>query len=104
MGSRTPELLQARSDWLDDQLRRLESKPYSELFALPRRTKLATPPHLNGLKFYVSRKRGDNGGVEVSVREYTRFLFIFEGSIGPSFEKLSDETIIREETDHDPED
>jgi hypothetical protein len=101
MSSRPPELLQARREWLDAQLRQLEPKSYSELAALPRRTPLAAPPHLSSLKFYISRKQGENGGVEVSVREYTRFLLIFEGSVGPSFEKLPDGTLIRENLEHD---
>src|SRR4051812_47216331 len=104
MTTRTPELLNARSEWLDAHLRQLEFKSYSELALLPRRTALAAPPHLSGLKFYISRRPGDNGGVQVSVREYTRFLMIFEGSVGPSFEKLPDGAIVREDLQHDEED
>ena len=44
-----------------------------------------------------------DNGVEISVREYVRFL-IFETSMGPSFEMLPNGEIIREEYEHDPED
>lgn len=104
MARRTPALLEARGEWLDAQLRLLEAKSFAELSALPRRSPLAAPPHLTGLKFYVSRKRGESGGVAVSVREYSRFLLVFEGSIGPSFEKLPDGTIVRPDGVHDDED
>jgi len=104
MPKRTKELLEAGWRWQEEQLAVLERKTYTELAALGRKSPLRCPPHLNGLKFYVSRKPGDNGGIEISVREYTRFLLIFEGSIGPSFEMLPDGRVIREVDDHDPED
>lgn len=104
MGSARHHLLEARRAWLDEQLRVFQIKTYEELAALPKRSALAGPPHLPGMKFHVSRKTGPNGGVEVSVREHSRFLFIFEGSVGPSFEKLRDGTLVVEEESGEPED
>jgi hypothetical protein len=95
--------MEARRQWQDEQLRNYEGKSYGELVALPRRAPLASPPHLPGMKFCVVRKAGANGGVEISVREFTRFL-IFGSGIGPSFEMLPDGQLIREDTEHDPED
>jgi hypothetical protein len=96
MSKRTRKLLDASSRWQDEQLGILERKTYAELAALPPRTPLPCPLHLKGLKFHVSRKPGDNGGVEISVREYTRFLNTSEGSAGPSFEMLPDGSVIHD--------
>jgi hypothetical protein len=101
---RTRELIDAMTRWQDEQLAMLERKTYAELAGLPSRSRLATPPHLKGLKFYISRKTGHDGTVEISVREFTRFLFVVEGSIGPSFEMLPNGEVSRNEYEHDPDD
>ena len=71
---------------------------------LPPKSPLSPPPHLKGLKFYISRQTHDNGVIEIAVREYKRMWFIFEGSLGPSFEVDPDGTIERATYAHDPAD
>jgi hypothetical protein len=96
-------LVEAGQRWLEEQLRLLEHKTYTGLAALPAKTPLETPPQLAGLKFYISRRPGDAGGIEISARQYKRFLFI-ETSLGPSFEMLPDGEVIRHEFHFDPDD
>jgi hypothetical protein len=91
----TDERREASERWQSEQLGILERKTYAELAALAAKTPLPAPRHLPGLQYYVSRKPGDKGGIEISVRQYTRFL-LFESSIGPSFEMLPDGRVIRE--------
>jgi hypothetical protein len=97
--------LREESDrWQEEQLSMLERRPYAELVQLPRRRPLSTPSHLNGLKFYTSRQTGDDGVIEISVREYRRLLVVFEASLGPSFEIDPKGKIVRHTYEHDPED
>ena len=96
--SKRRDLIRSASKWQAEQLDTLSSHAFSELSALPRRAKLEAPSHLNGLRFVIDRRPGENGGVEISVRRVWRHLLIFEGSVGPSFEKLADGRVIYPDT------
>src|SRR5262245_20047115 len=101
---RTRELRDASERWQEEQLSTLERRTYGELARLPAKSPLATPYHLNDLKFYISRQTGKDGVIEISVREYKRVLFVFEASLGPSFEIAPNGEIVRHTFEHDPTD
>lgn len=88
VGLRDAEEFQAQ------QLVNLSLRSYAELSQLPHRTRLPTPQSLHGIRLYICRRYGDNGGVAITVEAHKRFMFIFSGVSAPGFEKLSDETVL----------
>ena len=89
------EYLDSIRSWQDEQLSSFREKPYAELASMPPRTELAAPDQFNRERFAVIRAPGENGGVEVGVAHFTRFLLI-TGRIMPSFEMLPDGSIVPE--------
>jgi hypothetical protein len=89
-------------EWQSQQLSSLRAKSFSELSVLPPRTDLPSPPPFARERFAILRSAGDNGGVEVGVAHFMRHMGIFLGRITPSFEMLSDGSLI--EPNYEPDD
>lgn len=69
-------LVDARA-FQDALLARLKMEPYAQLSWRSARERIETPRSLRGLKLYVCCKRGERGGVEVTVEAEQSFLLIF---------------------------
>lgn len=89
--------------WQHEQLAILRTRTYSELSALPPETDIPSPPPFVGERFAITRVGGDNGGVQIGVAHFRRFMGIFRAAMMPSFEMLPDGSIFEELTS-DPED
>ncbi len=96
------EYLDQIRSWQREQLALLRAKTYTDLVALPPKSELEPPPHLKREHLAIVRAYGENGGVEIGVAHFQRFLFI-TGRIMPSFEMLADGTIVEEPSD-EPDD
>ena len=72
----------------------LKKESFDLLLKRPPREKLLPPANLRGLKIFVCRKAGENGGVEISVRVERRSLLIFAVVSEDGFEILSGGKII----------
>jgi hypothetical protein len=97
-GAARREHLDQIRTWQREQLTLLRARPYKDLVALPLRSELEPPTHLKREHLAIIRAPGENGGVEIGVAHFQRFLFI-TGRIMPSFEMLADGTIVEEPSD-----
>lgn len=89
-------LLNRIGQWQDEKLSYYRAMSYTELSNLPPLTKLSSPEEFRVYEFAVTRKVGDNGGVEIRVSLRKRFMLVLAFSSGPSFEMLQDGTIVPE--------
>jgi hypothetical protein len=77
-----------------EKIEDLKKETFDQLSRRPVREKLPVPPDLQGLKIFVCRKSGENGGVEVTVRVERRSLLIVALVSEDGFEMLPDGKII----------
>ncbi|MGH8028386.1 MAG: hypothetical protein ACREO3_00475, partial [Arenimonas sp.] len=59
------------------ELDRLLGLSYAELSALPARTRVPAPPGIGGVEFWIERRPGEAGGIDMQVRACVRSLIIF---------------------------
>ena len=85
------------------ELDRLLQLSHAELSALPERARVPTPAELRGVEFWIRRRPGEAGGVEVEVCACIRTWIFFMGCSCPRFERLSDGRLVEDEP-LDPED
>jgi hypothetical protein len=84
----------AATDFQQWKIAELRIQPFEELSGRPAREQLATPPNLPGLKVFVCRRAGDNGGIEITVEVQKRALLVFVESSVDGFEILPDGRIL----------
>jgi len=82
--------------WQSTQVNTYRSKPYIELMSLPEITQLSAPEKFKKYNFALCRREGENGGVEISIRHYQRFLLIISAGSGVGFEMLANGIILDE--------
>jgi hypothetical protein len=85
------------------QIRVLKTETFDQLARRPVREKLVIPPELRGMKIFVCRQPGGNGGVEVSVSIERRVLLIFVEASTDGFEIFPDGRIVPFDNVHDDE-
>ena len=92
----------AATDFQQQKIAELRTHSFEELSRRPPREQLATPPNLHGLKVYVCRRLGENGGIEITVEVQKRALLVFVESSVDGFEILPNgRTIPLHEDTHD---
>lgn len=78
----------------EQSINALKQESFGQLSRRPIREELSVPPDLRGLRVFICRKGGENGGIEISVRVEKRSLLIFSAVSEDGFVMLPDGTIV----------